>query len=731
MIDEFFDLLYGDSHGYIDIVTLGDDNTLSNERWFEWPRERAVVIKYCELRTDEDVYTSVGLFSDKHRTKEDAKAVTRVAYADADTCPPSKFRLRPTIELETSQDRWHAFWVLDKEYPLNEASEASRRIAKAHKDDGCDGGWIASKVLRVPGTSNTKRHPAWSVKGTINGDVYDLNEINVAYADIDINERRVATTDYTAVPELLDVFDLLEKVDDPELFNLYSQEVEEGRSWSERLWRLELDLFRAGFNPQEVYTISWHAKCNKYHPDFAGQRTETGVVIPERRNPEEVLWAEVRKAELSWNEVIIPDEEPETSNQREFLTPEERAFVLNNPTFVDQYVQWVASKTDAAQTYSRTLAFVILSCVYGQHGFIYPKHGKERLNLFALILGDTTSTRKSTARNKALSLIRAWEKRTDSKIDLASDITAEGLSKALGDRDGLVSLIHRDEIQGFFTEAYTKTYMSGVLGTLTDLYDGHVRVALRATKGQGQSNRSEVTFNFLGVGIAHDVAEVLTDKNFRDGFLTRFVWSIADPVPITREREEVEQGNDFDEVFKEDPQIAEFCRTFQVSMRKWRQKEAHVIKMDAESLRRYNDWKWDIAQLVMASPNAATLEPSRQRLAVSVWKAAALLAMHEKSDMITMDHLLPALAQAELWFADMERMAGMISANDFQRKVDGLEAYVLTGVNQRRNIANVYKTMLNTHGLRKSEVDEIVSNLHYQGRLRQVKDDGKTYLEVI
>jgi len=347
------------------------------------------------------------------------------------------------------------------------------------------------------------------------------------------------------------------------------------------------------------------------------------------------------------------------------------------------------------------------------------------------IVTHNTRTRKSTAKNKFLAVVREWEKHTGGKIELASDFTSEGLTKALGERDGLVSLMHRDEIQGFFLEAYNKTYMSGIMGTLTDLYDGFVRVVLRSTKDSGQSRRSESTFNFLGIGITYDVAEVLTDKNFRDGFLARFLWSIADPPELTRESEDMQQAVETGvDAFKVDAQITAFCNEFSVSQRRWKDKNV-MIRFDNASMKRFNDWKWQTAKLAEVSINKSSVEPSRQRLALSVWKCAALLAMHERKDTITLAQLLPVLEQAESWYSDMERMAGLISANDFQRKVNALEAYVLSGAGQRRNIANVYKTMLSTQGLRKSEVDEVIQNLIFQGRIKQVRDEGKVLLEVI
>src|SRR5690606_13445514 len=114
-METFFDSIYGDSEGFIDIVTRSDDGDLVSERWFEWPKDKSAVLKYCTVRNDEDVYCSVAVFSNELRSKEDVNAVARTVYADADTCHPSNFRIPPSIVVETSPGRWHCWWVLDEE----------------------------------------------------------------------------------------------------------------------------------------------------------------------------------------------------------------------------------------------------------------------------------------------------------------------------------------------------------------------------------------------------------------------------------------------------------------------------------------------------------------------------------------------------------------------------------------------------------------------------------------
>lgn len=724
---DFFECLYGDGQGYMVVST----ENFQNERWFSWPEEADLAVKYCQLRVDQDVYCATTLYSEKQRITANATEGQAV-YADADTCVPSNFRKTPSISVETSPGRWHTYWLLDRLHTAAELSAISRKISTAHKEQGCDGGWIPTKLLRVPGTTNHKYPVPFKVMATYTGDLYSLEELEEAYADVEIvNTVTVEGRDLPDLPPNA-LLEATGKI--PEhAWSLYAEPVKDGQSWSERMWKLQLELFREGLTPEEVFIIAKHAKCNKYGDESIGRYTKTGVPIPRRQDPDGTLWAEVLKAHAAYVEpppadapVVVEHKLTEVS----FLSDEERASL--QPTFVDEYVAWVRSKTDAAETYSRTLAFILLSCVYGSWAKILPQFGEVNLNLWALILGDTTRTRKSTAVDLFKQVVHAWEHRMIGDvdtIDIATDFTAEAMTKELGPRDGHVSLVQRDEIQGFFREVFTKTYQAGLLNYLAALYDGKVPVALRATKGNSQRVRAKTVFNMVGVGIVDDVAEILTTKNFRDGFLARFLWATADPPMLTRDAENIAQGNPDDIKDGEDPAITAFCRQFARVQRKFGRGK-NVLLFSDEAHKRYEDWKWATALIAQESPHNASLEPSRQRLAFSVWKCAALLAMHDLSDTIEVHHLLPAIAQAEHWYQDMDRMVNKISASDFQRKVTAVENYINEGTDGRRSRAIVYRAMMKTEGLRKAEVDEILDNLSSQGRLNVTRSGKTTYLEV-
>lgn len=721
----FYDMIYGASKGYAILVTLGDDDAPSSARAFEWPKDRDFMVKYSGLRASEDLYCSTSLSSTENRDASTA-TVTHVAYSDGDTCPPEALRLPPTALVETSPGHWHYWWALDEEVTAQQASDASRRISYAHREEGMDLGFARAKILRVPGTANTKYDEDFPVTVVWSDDVYTLDTINDVYSDIELSSQVITDGE---IPDLLPqerILELEEELEDAGLTHLYLERPQDGQSWAERLFKLELELFRLGFNPQEVYNIARLSASNKFDPENAGQLTQTGVVIPKRNDPEGYLWRDVQRAMAEWEatkDVRVDNTTSKVLTKPEFLTMDERKYVLENPTFVDEYTAWVAKRTDAAETYQRSLAFMLMSTLYGGRGYV-PVRWSPRtdLNLFMLILGDTTQTRKSTAKSYFLRAVHAFEAQTGEKLDIGSEATAEALVKTLGERDGQVSVLHKDEVVGMFREFLTKNYMSGAVETFTELYDGQVPVTLRATKGQGNQNRARTIFNFVGVGIRKQTAEVLTKSHFESGFLARMLWSVADPKPREVGSEDLEYADEqsAEEAAQFDAEIFEIIKPFMKNLRKFDRENPAEIRMDPAALKRYNQWAEQGMKLAESYGDDGVLIPSFQRMKTSIVKAAALLTMHEGHTTCTLKHLLPTLAQAELWFNDMVRMAAEVSSSEFERRCNDIENYIASGENKMRLESSVRKRFAR---YKPAEFDEIVRALQSQGRIRKSPND--------
>jgi hypothetical protein len=412
-----------------------------------------------------------------------------------------------------------------------------------------------------------------------------------------------------------------------------------------------------------------------------------------------------------------------------FLTENERFEVAHKKTFIDEYREWAVSKTDGAIAYQNASAWTLLSCVFSDIGYAVPRFGKMGLNLWFMVLGETTLTRKSTSRNLMLRAVRQYEKFSGYQIDIGSDATPEGLTAILADRDKQTSLLHRDEVQGMFKDFINKTYMASAAERFTELYDGHVPVTIRSTKAKTQTERAETNFVMYLMGITSKTADVLTTEYFRSGFLARFIYVTAPTPPRTKESEDVQQAGEY-EVNVRDVGLENIIKNLSNSVMWWQKKGGPLprpVRMSDQALERFNQFKWEMGNYAESHSEKESIEPSRQRLALSVWKCAVLLAMYDKSDEVQTIHLLSAILYAEEWFENLVKMASAISASEWQRDVDKLEAFIVEKSGRVR-YEEAYKKFSNK---RKREFDEMVDALRSQARVHEVTENQKRYLEVV
>lgn len=727
---DFLETIYGGGAGYATLVTKDGRGVPTVQKFYSYPDEIDEMLAYVDAHKGEDVYYSPILYYEERRIRENAKTVS-VIYSDADTCNPSNFRIQPSISVETSKDRWHCYWVLDGEQDPQRVALIAKQIAYAHRDQGCDvSGWNPTKLLRVPGTSNLKYSESQPVVGSTNGTIFKIEEIEEAYKDITVD--KVLDLSDAPMPEVIPaVMPVLAKIsNNAELLSLYLDEPMPHQDLSKMLWKLELDAFRAGLTADEVFVLAKHAKCNKYHrPDR-----------PKRFDADGDLWREVQRAQNMFRDsnVVVTIEpiesEEDTQKPINFLSDSEREVVKSAKTFIDDYAAWAGKKTDGAVEYQQASAFTVMSAAFSDIGCAAPKYGRMGLNLWFMLLGETTRSRKSTSRSLMLRMLTAYEKFVGYQIDIGSNATGEALVKHLSGRDKMTSLFHRDEVQGLFKEFVTKTYMAAAADQYTELYDGRVPVMLRSTGAQNgakaiQTERAETNFIMYLMGITSKVAEILTIDYFRSGFLARFIYVVADAPERTRESEDLDQADEY-ETNVRDEEMERLVRSLYDSALWWQKKGGvfpRPIFMEEDALARFNTFKWEMGDYTHGHPNEESIEPSRQRLALSAWKIAVLLAMHDRSEKVQLKHILISIHYCESWFKNLIRMAGAISASEWQREVDNLEAVILSKGGRMR-YEEAYKKFSNK---RKREFDEMVEALRSQARLNVVMDNQKTFLELL
>lgn len=222
---DFFIAVLPNRDGWVPIITKDPvDGELKDTRWFHWPKELDEMVGHAEKYAYEDVYFSPMLYSEpksrrsrSHAAKANVIAACTV-YADGDTVDPGVYKVTPTVNVSTSEGRWHNYWRLTDTEDPRTIEELSHAISEEHKDDGVDNGWALSKRLRVPGTSNTNRLPAYNVTAHFSGEVYSLAEFSRRYHPVPTQEVDLGDLP-EEIPAAWQVLDSVEP--DPELLNLF------------------------------------------------------------------------------------------------------------------------------------------------------------------------------------------------------------------------------------------------------------------------------------------------------------------------------------------------------------------------------------------------------------------------------------------------------------------------------------------------------------------------------
>lgn len=734
---EFFERVFGTGKGRAVIVLPDAQGRPVNDKWFSYPEDVDHMVAYVEAHNRGSVWYSPVLFKSDQRTKDNSLQVS-IAGADADACDPTNFRVQPSISIETSPGRWQVYWQLNKPQDANEVAKLNRRIAQVHKDEGCDIAFVnAAKLMRVPGTSNHK-HPGavvvvgdydlQSTKHTLNNlsKIYPASEvpdaISVANTEMPddiaayISENRM--TLLTGLPNSNNLRELL-----------FGQHASDKRS--DVRFKLLCELYRIGLDDYGVMAIAWGAPSNKYNGDDA--RGYGG------------LWAEAMKAKaqveseaeglydtpVGSDPLEVVSERPVVRGQRaertNFLTEDELKLVADKNTFIDDWVAWSATKTDAPAAYHETAAMSLLSTVYSQFGYVLPSFGKVKLNLWFMMLGRSTKDRKSTAKGYAERMLHQIST-DDFDYILPDDSTPGGLNVALADRANLSSIIMRDEAQGFFEEMANQSYMSGGISYFTKLYDGWSGGRARASGDKKIQKSVPISFVFYMLGILSDSAEVLTVRNYKQGFLTRFVYVIAarpdDWVEPQFEFADDQDTEETDEVFNA------LANRLVIGRNHWEMitPDGGLTKVGVAPgvQQRFQEFRDSVLKLAAESTFADVIESTSDRMALSTLKLAALLAMDDRKTHIELIHLLKAISYSGAWFDSSVEVASLISESEWQRDVDKLEAFINTK-GGRVAYATAYKAFKEK---RPFEFEEMITSLESRGVLKRVQQGARWVLEV-
>lgn len=713
-LKEFFEYVFGDLEGYLALAQIDRrEGKEFKSKFFRYPDDLDDAIVYVQKnKHNVDLYFAPFLTTKRRRLKETIAEVT-VAWADGDECPIDALILQPNVIIRTSKNRHSYLWKF-KEVQIAEVGEdISHRIAKRHEDDGMDqGGWDLTQLLRIPGTYNHKYDPPQVVGDAliIPEDEYDPEDFDEDYPKLEPNKKLIEFKSLVfpdETPEQL--FNKYAKTLNPRAMELYSEVPTV--DWSKALWELELTLAESGMDPEEIFVIAEDSMCNKYKRDG---------------RPKAFLWKEVQSA---YDRVQRRETDPPPLNEKaredelvppELLTEEERNNVRQDSTFVEEYTEWAKTLGDAAHAYHPAGAFVILSTLLSAEVKLPTSFGTVVPNLWFMILADTTLTRKSTAMDNATDLLLE----VDSDALLATDGSVEGVLTALGTRPGRASLFLRDEVTGLI-DSLRKEYMSGMMETLTKLYDG--KPLKRILRKETIDVRDPVLIFFSG-GILNKMMELLNHKHIGSGFLPRFIFITAES-DVTRLKP---IGPPTVDNKRERLKIIQWCRkmkeTYSVPKpssngtsvklpKKWH------AELDPDAWELYNSYEIKLVHYAMNTYDPSIVTPMMDRLSKSGLKAAVLIAAsrmgHDKFVRVTRLDVLHAFYYIEQWLKHSLYIINNIGTTEDEKKIKRVLYYV------DKNPGVSRSNIMQRYYLSARETDSIFATLEQRNNIRRDKRGTK------
>lgn len=502
---DFFDYLFDKCEGFLSIAhSPARNRNKFEEKFFAWPDQKDGVNRYIEhVREGNNVWFSINLFRRPKRSRDFA-VPNNLVWADLDFCDPSEIEPPPQCRIRTSPQRWQGIWRLEEIIDPLHAQTLSKRIAYAYADKGADkSGWDAEQLLRVPFTYNYKYDDGSQFVPEV--ELITSFEVLLPVTLFEESTPEVAEERVEGEVPMPNIQDL------PDVSNVYYSKRNELRGtpfddlfanepkgeWSGQMWQLLNICFEAGMDREEVFAIALQAKCNKYKRDG---------------RPIKWLWREVLKAELKQKTI--------------HLVLGEEAKPLEMPTLVDQdephsivvdYKKWAVMATDAVEEYHELACTIMLSSLLSGSLYLNTSFGKVIPNLWGLILGESTLTRKTTAMKMAMQFVGEIER----ELVVASDGSVEGILTALSARPNKVSVFYKDEVSGFFDSINRKDYLSGMAETFTHLYDVPEYYPRQLRKET--ITLTKPVFIFFGGGIREKTYAALTDEDVVSGFLPRFL----------------------------------------------------------------------------------------------------------------------------------------------------------------------------------------------------------------
>jgi hypothetical protein len=212
----------------------------------------------------------------------------------------------------------------------------------------------------------------------------------------------------------------------------------------------------------------------------------------------------------------------------ELLTDAERRLLSNTPEtgFIPAFIEWAGMKTDAPKFTLAAAAMQALSLACGDNVYLPGlfSDSPTYLNLYILVVGPSTTMRKTTVLNYVRGLLPKNEHQNKHYIRFLDDVSTQAFHKITGEAGAMQApiLLSIDEVAGLFEVVRRKnSYLAGFDKVLMKAYD-HSPVSIHRTK-EALDVETGAFVNVFAASTPEPLMGALNSDDVESGLLPRFI----------------------------------------------------------------------------------------------------------------------------------------------------------------------------------------------------------------
>ena len=404
---------------------------------------------------------------------------------------------------------------------------------------------------------------------------------------------------------------------------------------------------------------------------------------------------------------------------REAAEPYRFAPAVPRDHFLSRWISYAASRTDAAHEYHEAAALVLLaSATPTVRARLAPYPHGLPTNLFVLLVGDSTTSRKSTSKD----LSRDVQYRALPGSLSPDHFSPEAFVEHMAGRANDATTLFVDEFGELLEKLHHAKHMAGLRGFLMTIYAGPEEYEYRRHSKRGKDGtRIEDSDRLIGPHLSilgattPAVFEFLTERDVTSGLLPRFAIIMPESKPARRPFHEVSDGLE---------QQRNELVTHVGRLHAWATERRRIVRFAPGVLERLDEF----FETEFDAPVADRSETGRrmlERLQAMTVKVAMLSAAGwpesvERLELEVGDEDADAaIGIIRRWTEGALAFAGRVGESDFERKLERC----LRLVQERRRVPR--KIVARNCHVEKRVMDAIQETLVDRGLIRTVTTETK------